>query len=212
MRSQTEWVNWVQQLQAIAQNGLTYCENPYDIERYEQLRTLAAEIAAVYSHNDFVTIHDLFARAQDGYATPKIDVRGAVFREDALLLVRERSDNGRWTLPGGWADVGDPPSTAVTREVYEESGFETTAVKLLACYDRNLQGHPPHPNHMYKLIFHCQIIGGGPQTGHETAEVAFFRQAELPSTEELSISRTTATQLQRIFAHYHSPHLPTDFD
>lgn len=211
MTMNVKWLTWVQQLQAIAQNGLTYCDNPYDIERYKQLRDLAAEIAAVYTGTEFTPIRDLFRHENNGYATPKIDVRGAVFKDDALLLVREASD-GKWTLPGGWADVGVEPSTAVTREVFEESGFETTAVKLLACYDRDLQGHPPHPNHMYKLIFRCEINGGAAKPSLETSEVAFFRQEEIPSVEALSIGRTLPHQIDRIFAHYYNPEWPTDFD
>ncbi len=150
------WLDWMKRLQAIAQTGLTFAADPYDIERYEEIREIAAEIAAGHSGASFEHIGGLFAN-QSGYATPKVDVRGAVFRDDMILLVKERSDGG-WTLPGGWADVGDSPGDAVVREIAEESGYLTHAVKLLALYDRNKHGHPPYPFHAYKLFFLCELL------------------------------------------------------
>jgi ADP-ribose pyrophosphatase YjhB (NUDIX family) len=144
-----------------------------------------------------------------GHATPKVDVRGVVFRDEAILLVRERAD-GRWSLPGGWADVYDSPSEATVREIWEESGYRTRAVKLLALYDRTKQGHTPMPFHAYKVIFQCEITGGEPQGGSvETDGVGFFREGELP---ELSISRVTAAQIARFFEHLRHPEWPADFD
>jgi ADP-ribose pyrophosphatase YjhB (NUDIX family) len=202
-----QWLEWTQRLQAIAQTGLTFAADPYDIERYEQIRALAAEIATGYSDADLAFIQNLFAE-QSGYATPKVDVRGAVFRDDMILLVKERSDGG-WTLPGGWADVGDSPSDAVVREIVEESGYQTRAVKLLAVYDRNKHGHPPYPFHAYKLFFLCELIGGAAATSGETEEVEFFREDALP---ELSLTRVVPAQIARLFAHYRHPEWPADFD
>ncbi len=201
------WLEWTQRLQAIAQTGLTYAADQYDIERYEQIRAIAAEIAASYSDAGFERISGLFAE-QAGYATPKIDVRGAVFRDDMILLVKERSDGG-WTLPGGWADVGDAAGAAVVREIAEESGYLTRAVKLLALYDRNKHGHPPYPFHAYKLFFLCELIGGAAATSGETDAVEFFREDALP---ELSLTRVMPSQIARLFAHYRHPEWPTDFD
>src|SRR6476659_3157385 len=164
-----QWLEWTQRLQAIAQTGQTYAADPYDIERYEQICTLAPEIAVGYSDAGFEHINWLFAN-QAGYATPKVDVRGAVFRDNMILLVKERSDGG-WTLPGGWADVGDSPADAVVREIAEESGYQTRAIKLLALYDRNKHGHPAYPFHAYKIFFQCELIGGAPATSGETDEV-----------------------------------------
>lgn len=130
-----KWLEWSQRLQAIAQNGLTYSDNPYDVERYKQMRTIASEVMSSYSDLEATYLQDLFAKEQ-GYATPKIDARGAVFEDNRILLVKERED-GCWTLPGGWVDVGDTPSGAVEREIYEESGYEAQATKLIAVYDRN---------------------------------------------------------------------------
>ena len=201
------WLEWTQRLQAIAQTGLTYAADPYDVERYEQLREIAAEIAAAHSDSEQAYVQGLFAD-QAGYATPKVDVRGAVFRDDMILLVKERSDGG-WTLPGGWADVGDSPGDAVVREIVEESGYVTRVVKLLALYDRNKHGHPPHPFHAYKLFFLCELIGGAAAASNETEAVDFFAEDALP---ELSLTRVMPAQIARLFAHYRHPEWPTDFD
>src|SRR5207244_4911065 len=108
MNMDARWVEWVRRLQAIAQNGLTFSKDPFDRERYEQVSSVAEEILACYSDIGPALLSDLL-RGEQGYATPKIDVRGAVFHENRLLLVREKAD-GLWTLHGGWADVGDPPA------------------------------------------------------------------------------------------------------
>jgi ADP-ribose pyrophosphatase YjhB (NUDIX family) len=190
-----KWLHWARQLMAIAQNGLTYAESHFDKERYEQLRSIAAEMMAEQSGGDHQRIVDLFA-GEVGYATPKVDVRGAVFRDDTILLVKERAD-GLWTLPGGWADVDESPKEAVVREVEEESGFRTTATKLLAVFDRAKHPHtPPFPYHIYKFFVLCVLVGGDAATSHETDDVAFFPENDLP---DLSVSRVTESQIQRLF-------------
>lgn len=201
------WLHFVQRIQAIAQSGLAFSDNPYDIERYELLLDLAAQMAATYTGGDVEMLRGLF-RQDQGYATPKVDVRGVVFQEDTILLVKERID-GKWTLPGGFADVGDSPAEATVREVYEESGFQSRAVKLLAAYDRNKQGHPPYAFHLYKLFFLCEIISGEATPSYETTEVGFFALDKLPP---LSLGRVTEKQIARFFEHYRNPDWPTDFD
>ncbi|KAA3661645.1 MAG: NUDIX domain-containing protein [Chloroflexi bacterium] len=203
-----QWLAWVRRMTSIAQNGLAYSPDPYDKERFEMLQALAAEITAVYTQTPFTILHDLF-KADVGHATPKMDVRGVVFRDDKVLLVREKLDGG-WTLPGGWVELGESPSEAVEKEVWEESGFQTKAVKLLAFYDRDKQGHPPHPYHIYKACFLCEINGGNAQTSMETTEVAFFGRDEIPS--DLSFSRVTHKQIDHFFDHKANPDWPTDFD
>jgi ADP-ribose pyrophosphatase YjhB (NUDIX family) len=203
-----QWLRWARQLQAIAQNGLTYAQNAYDVERFEAVRQVAAEMMATGSETNLSRVLDLFS-GEVGYATPKVDVRGVVFREDALLLVKELADGG-WTLPGGWADVNESPGEAVVREVFEESGFQTRASKLLAVYDRSKHPHvPPYPYHIYKLFFRCEITGGAAADSGETGGAAFFHADEIP---ELSISRVTPGQIARLFEHYLHPEWPTDFD
>ena len=202
-----KWLEWVTKLQAIAQNGLTYTENPFDVERYKSLRAIAAEIMATYSNVEPSYGVDLVAR-EVGYATPKVDVRGAVFLNDTILLVRERED-GCWALPGGWADVGDSPSEVVVREIYEESGYHTRAIKLLAVYDRDRHGHPPLSHYVYKLFFQCELVSGSPSPSIETDEVAFFGENEIP---QLSLGRVVPEQVARVFQHYRHPDWATDFD
>ena len=203
-----DWLNWAKQLAAVSQNGLTYAEDVYDIERYETIRQIAAEMMSARTDLGTDALLTIFAK-EDGYATPKVDVRGVVFRDDRILLVKERIDNG-WTLPGGWADPCKSPSENVVREIYEESGFETQAQKLLAVYDRSKHPHKPlMPFHIYKLFFLCQITGGSPQTSHETTAVDFFAEDQIP---ELSVSRVLPHQIIRMFEHYRNPDLPPDFD
>ena len=188
-------MGWVRRLQAIAQSGLTYAKDPYDAERYEQVRTIAAEVAASRSEATAERINDLFSE-ESGYATPKLDIRAVVLDgEGAVLLVREKED-GLWTLPGGWVDVGESPSEAVEREVKEESGYEVRAARLLAVWDRDKHPHPPLPFHVYKLCFHCELLGGDPLVaGTETDGVGFFRKDTLP---ELSLGRVTPRQIERL--------------
>jgi ADP-ribose pyrophosphatase YjhB (NUDIX family) len=197
-------------LNAIAQNGLNYDPRPFDRERFEQIRDLAAEILAEYSQHDMIAVRDLLAR-ENGHATPKLDSRAVVFRGDGILLVQEKMDDNRWTLPGGWIDINESPSEAVEREVWEESGYRVRALKLLALYDRNKHDHPPHPYHVYKLFFLCELLSDERAEGPnlETEGVDFFALDALP---ELSIARVTAEQIARFFAHRAHPEWPTDFD
>jgi ADP-ribose pyrophosphatase YjhB (NUDIX family) len=202
------WLDWANSLRAVAQNGLTFARDPFDRERYEAVRRIAAEIAAAGSGEELTRIEGLFA-GETGYATPKVDVRGVAFREEGLLFVRERSDGG-WTLPGGFVDIGESPGASVEREVREESGFTVRAVKLLAVYDRRRHPHsPPHPDHIYKLFFLCDLTGGEPRPSSETTDAAFFREGEIPP---LSLGRITPDQVARMFEHRSHPDWPADFD
>jgi ADP-ribose pyrophosphatase YjhB (NUDIX family) len=204
------WLIWARELQAIAQTGLSYATDAFDRQRYEAIRAVAARIMAEAAGLDPVRVEALFA-AEEGHATPKVGVRGAVFRGDgAILLVREASD-GRWSLPGGWAEVDQSPSESVAREIREESGFEVAVHKLAAVYDQARQPQPPlHPFHIYRLFFICEIIAGNARTSIETTEVGFFAENAIPP--DLSPARTRPEHLARMFAHYRSPELPTDFD
>ena len=205
------WLVWARELQAIAQTGLTFATSACDRERYTTIRSLAAQMMATNSDADFGRVEALFAE-QTGYATPKVDVRGAIFDEDArILLVREIADAGRWTLPGGWADVNQSPSESVIREVREEAGLDVRVRKLAAVYDRARQGHtPPHPFHVYRLFFICDVVGGAPRAGLETSEVAFFGENEIP--QDLSVARVLPHQIRRMFEHARDKDLLTDFD
>lgn len=206
--SDEKWLVWVKQLQAIAQIGLTYTEDAYDRERYEQIQVLAAEIAAEYTGVAQGNIEKLFQHER-GYATPKVDVRGAVFNDAGQVLLVKEARSGEWTLPGGWADVWDTPAQGVEREIREESGYDATATKLVACYDRTNQGYRSSEFSIYKLFFLCTLQGGSAQTSHETTEVSFFAADALPPLDE---GRTLKKHLLRCFAHYQDSSLPTEFD
>jgi ADP-ribose pyrophosphatase YjhB (NUDIX family) len=200
-------LEWARKLRAIAQNGLYFSKDPFDRERYQELERLAATMLSTELDAPLEAVRALW-EGEHGYATPKVDVRGGVFRGDEVLLVRERAD-GRWTLPGGWVDVNDAPSAAVAREILEESGYCARAVKLAALIDKNRHPHPPGVHHIYKLFFLCELTGGSPATGNETDAVGFFPVAALP---ELSTGRVLRPQIERLYQHQLNPALPTDFD
>ena len=202
-------LQWARKVQAIAQNGLTFTKDPFDRERFEQLQLLVTTILTSETGVTPGQLQGLWV-GDEGYATPKVDVRGAVFDQDKVLLVRERSDGG-WTLPGGWVDVSDAPSFAVEREIREESGYLAKAVKLAALYDRNhpRHGHPPSILHIYKLFFLCELTGGTPTLSTETDGVDFFPVNALP---RLSVGRSSQSQIARMYEHHLNRGLPTDFD
>jgi ADP-ribose pyrophosphatase YjhB (NUDIX family) len=205
-----QWLTWSRELQALAQTGLAFTQDAYDRERYEQLRELAARIMAAHSDADPQRIVGLFS-AETGYATPKIDVRAAVFDANGrILLVREAMDHDRWTLPGGWADVNITAAETAVKEVREESGYEVRVRKLAAVWDRTRQGHPPSVFSCCKLFFLCALVGGAARTSLETSEVDWFARDELP--HDLSLGRILPAQIARMFAHAAEPGLPTDFE
>jgi ADP-ribose pyrophosphatase YjhB (NUDIX family) len=203
-----EWLVWVRELQAIAQTGLTFASDRYDLERYQRLRAIAVAMMASGSGATVERISGLFD--QDlGYPTPKVDVRGAVFRDQRILLVREISD-GFWTLPGGWGDVNQSPRECVEREIEEESGFRARALKLAAVWDyRRQRQAPSHPYSIYKFFFICELTGGEASPSIETSAVEFFALDKLP---QLSLGRVTPEQIGRMYEHWRNPELMTEFD
>jgi ADP-ribose pyrophosphatase YjhB (NUDIX family) len=204
-----KWLVWTRELQAVAQTGLAFCRNDYDRERYETVRALTARIMAEYSGAPPEFLDKLYA-GETGYATPKVDVRGAVFRGGEILLVQELSDGGRWTLPGGWGDIDLTPSENVEREVREEAGLIVKATKLALLVDRDRAGHQPaYPFHIYKLFFLCDAAGETAKKEGETGEARYFPVGALP---ELSSSRVLPEQIRRLHAHFLDPQLPTEFD
>ena len=200
-------LDWARKVQANAQNGLAYTTDPFDRERYAQLTELVACILSTELDIP-VALAKGFWQGEEGYVTPKVDVRGGIFEDARVLLVRERSD-GKWTLPGGWVDINDSPSGAVVREILEESGYHARAVKLAALVDKLRHPHPPGIHHIYKLFFLCERTGGAPALSSETDAVQFFPMQALP---ELSTGRVLASQIERLHQHQLHPELPTDFD
>ena len=200
------WLEWSRRIQALSQTGLTYSDNGFDTERYRQLMNIAAEM--VESHTGLAReplLQDFLG--QVGYATPKVDVRGAMVRKGRILLVQERIDQ-RWAMPGGWADIGDSPSEVVVREVWEETGLHVTPRKLIGVFDANRQ--PPFEvYHAYKLLFLCDIDSGIPGISSETLDVGFFPFDDLPP---LSLNRTSERHLAEVQAHLRDSQRPAAFD
>lgn len=179
-----------QRLQALAQTGLTYTRDVYDRERYEDLMGIAERLLTARFDLPVETLQNLH-KVDTGYATPKTDVRAIILHEGKLLMVQEADDEG-WSLPGGWADIGDSPTEAVEREVREETGLEVKVSRLLGVWDRNQHGHPPYPWHVYKLIFLCETQGGELAVSHESLVVAYVDPHNLPP---LSLTRIVPEEI-----------------
>jgi ADP-ribose pyrophosphatase YjhB (NUDIX family) len=202
-------INIAREMEAIAQSGLHFSTDQFDTERYSRLRELAAELFARSSNLSRDKILE-WSKAEFGYATPKVDVRGFILSDSKVLLIREDADGGRWTLPGGWADVNESPSESVVREVEEESGYIVEPKLLLAVFDREKQGHlPAFPYHIYKMFFHCEIVGGLPRSTSESSESRFFEIDRLP---ELSESRVLASQIRNFYRALQRKDFTTRYD
>ena len=207
MNSQTpNWLGWAREIFSLSQSGITYSGNQYDIERYKRLQEITAEIIESQSKLPKESVLDSFSM-QAGYITPKVDVRGAVIQDGRILLIQERAD-GKWAMPGGWADLGNSPASVAEREVWEESGFRVKAEKVVAVIDAN-RIEPMEFYHAYKIIFLCKLLDGEPRTSHETLAVDFFDPNHLPP---LSFYRTNENMLQEVFAHVENPNRLTAFD
>jgi len=203
---QPKWIQWAREIFSLSQAGLAYSKNEFDIERYKRLQEITAEMIEDQTEVSKESVLDSFSM-QAGYATPKIDVRGAVIHEGKILLIQERMDE-RWAMPGGWADLGNAPASVAEREVWEESGYRVKAEKVVAVLDAN-RIEPMEFYHAFKIIFLCRLIGGKPQISHETLAVDFFDINDLPP---LSLYRTNESMLQEVFAHVKDPARPTVFD
>ncbi|MCJ7696057.1 MAG: NUDIX hydrolase [Anaerolineaceae bacterium] len=201
------WLQWARRLQAISQSGLFYSQNDFDIERFKEIQHISADILQNYtsvSENELLTLFN----DQVGYATPKVTVRAAVFNDHRILLVREKLD-ARWSMPGGWADINDPPSRMIEREVFEESGFVVKAKKLISVHESNRDIMPLTYWHNYKLVFMCELIGGEPKTSIETTEIKFFPLQDIP---ELSPARNTLKDIEEAFYFLDHKNETTYFD
>ena len=201
------WLEWAREIQALSQTGLFYAENDFERERHKRLVEIAAEMISDHSNLELNELVDIFD-SQTGYATPRVDVRAAVFQDGKLLLVRELMDGG-WTMPGGWADVGDIPSGAAEREVREEAGFLVKARKVIGVYDANRLG-PLEIFHAFKIVFFCDLLGGEARTSSETSEVGFFGREEIPLI--LSGERTKPRHILDAFLTLDDPDRPVVFD
>jgi ADP-ribose pyrophosphatase YjhB (NUDIX family) len=206
-RQPRPWLAWAREIQAIGQTGMAYSAGEYDRQRYRRLLEIAAEIVAGHTACAREPLVADFLM-QAGYATPKVDVRGATVRDGRLLLVQERSDQ-RWCLPGGWADVGAAPAEMVAREVREESGFEVQPQHIIGVYDANRNQSPLEFYHAYKIVFLCDIVSGEARPSDETMAVDFFDFDALPP---LSSNRTSERDLRDVWAALQNGSQTTIFD
>ncbi len=202
-----KWLQWAREIQALSQTGLAFAETDYEISRYKRLIEIASEIT---EESTQLSAEDLsrILMYQPGYATPKCDVRAAVVKENEILLVKETTD-GRWAMPGGWADVGDTPSEAAVRETFEESGFDVEPIKVVGVFDANRSGRPLEFFHAFKVVFLCKLLGGKAKTSDETSEVKFWSFYDLP---ELSTNRTNIKHIEEIQKHLLDMNRPAYFD
>lgn len=205
----TDWLGIAQRLNALAQAGLTYAQSGYDLERYHELRDIATRILSNLTDEPVEKIAPLFASGAGEYPTPKVDIRAVVFRgTDEILMVQEKLDGLRWTLPGGWADVGYTPFEVAAKEVYEETGLTVRPVRLLAVFDKKKHPHPPQPWYVYKFFVRCEVASGELATDvHDMGEVRWVHRAELPSLA-LSTDRATASQIETMFTFATNPDAP----
>ncbi len=203
----TKWLKWATELQSIAQAGLTFAKNQYDIDRYQQIRDLTVEILNEYTDIDHKKIRELFA-SETGYQTPKVDIRAAVIKDDKILLVNEKID-GRWSLPGGWADVNSSVSESAVRECSEEAGASVVPKRIIAVHLANKHNNPQFPYTIYKIFVDCELIEYNFKENTETIGSSFFSPDDLP---ELSAERNSLNQIKMCFEAKKHKFFETIFD
>ena len=189
-----KWLEWAARLQSIAQAGLTFGENRYDLDRYQQIRTLSVEILHEYSGINHKKIRDLFA-SETGYQTPKVDIRASVFKDNKILMVREKID-GAWSLPGGWADVNSSVSESAIRECFEEAGARVKPKRVIAIHQADRHYDFPYTHTIYKIFVECELIESNFSENTETLAAGFFPVDSLPP---LSAERNTREQIELCF-------------
>lgn len=200
-------IKWAMEIQSLAQNGLAYTDNVYDIERYERLREISAEMISEKSNISLEKVKNLFCN-EEGYQTPKIDTRAAIFKEDKILLVHE--SNGTWTLPGGWCDVLESVKSNTIKETKEETGLDVQAVKVISIQDRNKHNKPIYAYGICKVFVLCDIIGGEFIDNIETTETKYFSIEDLPTN--LAEEKTNREQIEMCFKAYNDKNWQTQFD
>lgn len=203
----TKWIEWATEIQSIAQAGLTFSDNHYDRDRYIQLRKLAVEIMHEYTEIPDEKLVDLFA-GETGYQTPKVDIRSAVFMDDKILMAREKID-GKWSLPGGWADVNTTVSESAVRECQEEAGAKVVPERIIAIHTANRQNNFIYPYTIYKIFVQCRLVEWEFKENTETLGSMFFGLDELP---ELSTERNSFEQIRMCFEAGRSDRFETIFD
>ena len=206
MEESRKWLDWAVELQALAQAGLFYSKDIYDIERFQRIREIAAEMLVTPSGLPAEKVRDLFC-GDTGYQTPKLDTRAAVFRDDKILLVQE--NNGLWSLPGGWVDVDLSVGENAVKEVMEEAGLDVRADRIIAVQDRKKHNPEIYAYNITKVFILCELLGGSFRPNSETIDSGYFSPDDLPP---LSENKNTVQQIRMCFDAYHAEHWETIFD
>lgn len=206
MDKNEKWLQWAVKLQSIAQAGLYYGKDKFDLERYEQIRDIAAEMISYKSEIPVEKVKDLFCN-EIGYQTPKLDTRAAVFKEDRILLVRE--SDGRWSLPGGWVDAGLSVKENAEKEVLEEAGLTVAARRIIAVQDRDKHNLPVYAYKVCKVFVECEYLSGEFAPNLETIASGYFGMDELP---ELATEKNNEEQVHMCFGARGAEHWETVFD
>lgn len=206
MNEKKQWLDWAIELQSLAQAGLTYSKDSYDIERFERIRDISAEMVAYKSDIQIDKVKSLFCN-ETGYQTPKLDTRAAVFRDGKILLVRE--NNGKWSLPGGWVDVNVSVGENAVKEVKEESGLDVKAERIIAVQDRAKHNLPVYAYGICKVFVLCSLIGGHFEKNLETTGFDYFSLDKLPSLAE---EKNNTDQIKMCFDAYKSDNWQVQFD
>lgn len=207
MDRNNKFLNWAIELQSLAQAGLTYGKDKYDIERYQRIRDISAEMIAEKADVSFEKAKELFCN-ETGYQTPKIDTRAAVFKEGKILLVHE--ENGTWSLPGGWCDVNMSVGDNTVKETFEEAGLTVKPVRLIAVQDRNRHNTPVYAYGITKIFMLCSLIGGEFRANTETTESRYFSRDDIP--ENLANEKNTKEQILMCFDAAADENFPVNFD
>lgn len=201
-----QWLKLAIEIQSLAQNGLAYTNNPYDIERYTRLREISAEMLSMKTENSVKKVKDVFCN-ETGYQTPKLDTRAVIFKDNKILLVHE--NDGTWSLPGGWVDVLESIKSNTIKEVKEETGLDVFAKKIIAVQDRNKHNKPVYAYGVCKIFVLCELIGGKFENNIETTEIAYFSLDELPI---LSEAKNNKEQIELCFRANEDENWEVQFD
>lgn len=202
-----KWLKWAIEIQSLAQSGLAYTNNVYDIERYEKLREISAEMIAEKSNLNLEKVKDLFCN-ETGYQTPKLDTRAVIFKDNKILLTHE--NNGTWALPGGWCDVLESVESNTIKEAKEETGLDVKATKVIAIQDRNKHNTPVYAYGVCKVFVLCEVTGGKFEENIETTEIKYFSLENLP--QNLAEEKTNKEQIEMCFEAYNNKEWETQFD
>ncbi len=192
--NETNALELIKRVKALADTGLLYAENEYDRERYEELAAISLKLLSTTSRKPLPVLRDFFMPVKD-YPTPKVDIRGLILNEAKEVLLVKESLDGKWSLPGGWGEVGFSPSEVIRKEIKEETGLDATVSRLLAVYDKKCHPHPPQPLYVYKLVFLCEAVAGSLIPGFDIEDARYFAMEHLP---ELSEERILASQIEQV--------------